>query len=167
MPISFLSTGKIVTVDQDFSIAQAVAVSGDTIIAVGSDRKIRKYAGNETRIIDLKGKTVIPGIIESHLHPESAALSELDEEIPDVHTIRELLAWIKEQTMLKDKGVWIIHPKFFSTRLAEYRQPTLAELDSVAPYNPVFLNGSFGGMINSMAMTLSGITAEAYSSRNY
>jgi len=152
--------GKIVTVDQDFSVARAVAVSGDTIIAVGSDRMIRKYAGNETRIIDLEGKTVIPGIIESHLHPESAALSELDEVIPDVHTIRELLAWIKEQTMLKDKGVWIIHPKFFSTRLSEYRQPTLAELDSVAPYNPVFLNGSFGGMINSMAMTLSGITVK-------
>jgi predicted amidohydrolase YtcJ len=155
-----LTNGKIVTVDQNSTIAQAVAVSGDKILAVGTDKKIMRYAGDDTRIIDLRGKTVIPGIIESHLHPETAAVSELDEEIPDVHSVNELLAWIKDQTMKKDKGTWIIHPKLFSTRLIELRPPTLAQLDSVAPENPVFLNGSYGGMINSEAMKQSGINAK-------
>jgi len=153
-----LFNGKIVTVDHNFTIADALAISKDKIKAVGTNRKIRRFTGSKTRVIDLKGKTVIPGLIDSHLHPESASFSELDEEIPDVHTIDQLLTWIKGQTMTKEKGKWIIIPKFFSTRLIEMRQPTLAELDSVAPYHPVFLDGSFGGMINSTSMQLSGIT---------
>jgi len=155
-----LTNGKIVTVDQNFTIGQAVAVSGDKIIAVGTDKKIMRYTGDDTRIIDLKGKTVIPGIIESHLHPETASLSELEEEIPDVHRIDELLGWIKSQTGIKAKGEWIIFPKFFSTRLIELRQPTLAELDKIAPFHPVFLDGSYGGMINTAAMRQSGITTK-------
>ena len=153
-----LINGKIITADQNFTIVEAVAVLDDKIEALGTNDKIRRYAGSETRIIDLKGKTVIPGLIDSHLHPESASISELDEEIPDVHTIDQLINWIKGQTIIKEKGKWIIFPKFFSTRLKELRQPMLGELDIVAPEHPVFLNGSFGGMINSAAMQLSGIT---------
>lgn len=153
-----LVNGKIVTVDRDFSIVNSVAVSDGKILATGSDRKIRKLAGAGTKIIDLRGSTVVPGLIDSHLHPESASVSELDEEIPDLHTIEQLLKWIKDQTAIKDKGTWIIHPKLFFTRLIELRQPSLHELDSVAPFHPVFLNGSFGGMINSAAMKASDIS---------
>ncbi|MBI5008172.1 MAG: amidohydrolase family protein, partial [Bacteroidia bacterium] len=152
-----LINGKVITVDSNFSIAEAVAISGDTVLAVGSDREIRKLTGKSTRTIDLNGKTVIPGLNDAHLHPDAAALSELDEEIPDVHNIEELLAWIKDQTLRKEKGSWIVFRKFFSTRLEEMRQPSIAELDNAAPEHPVFLNGSFGGMINSCAMKLSGI----------
>jgi predicted amidohydrolase YtcJ len=153
-----LSNGKIITVDKNFSIAEAVAISKDKIIAVGPNSQMKKFTSRETQIIDLHGKTVIPGLIDSHLHPETASLSELEEKIPDAHTIDELLSWIKAQADVKEKGKWIIHPKFFSTRLIEMRNPTLSELDSVAPEHPVFLNGSFGGMINSAAMKFSGIT---------
>ena len=153
-----LSNGKIITTDNNFSIAEAVAISEGKILAVGTNKQIAKYAGKETKTIDLKGKTVIPGLIDSHLHPESASLSELEEEIPDIHTLEQLLSWIKGQSLKKDDGEWIIIPKFFSTRLIELRQPSLSELDIAAPKNPVFLNGSFGGMINSAAMKLSGIT---------
>lgn len=162
-PMKFADTifinGKIITVDKDFTICEGVAISGDRIMAAGTVGDMRKLAGAETKIIDLHGKTVIPGLIDSHLHPESASLSELEEEIPDVHTISQLLSWIKSQAGIKKNGEWIIHPKFFPTRLIEMRQPSLTELDSVAPGNPVFLNGSFGGMINSMAMEVSGINA--------
>jgi predicted amidohydrolase YtcJ len=153
-----LLNGKIITADHNFTISEAVAISKDKIEAVGTNGQIKKLSGSNTKTIDLKGKTVIPGLIDSHLHPESASLSELDGEIPDVHTIEQLLTWIKGQTIIKEKEKWIIFPKFFSTRLIEMRQPTLAELDSVAPNNPVFLDGSFGGMINSLAMHLSEIT---------
>src|SRR5947207_10017148 len=153
-----LLNGKIITVDQNFAIAEAVAIKKDKIIAVGSNKDIRKLANKQTKIIDLRGNTVIPGLIDAHAHPESASLSELDQEIPDVHTIGELLEWIKSQTMIKKQGEWIIFPKLFFTRLRELRQPLLSELDSVAPYHPIFLDGSYGGMINSAAMRISGIT---------
>ena len=151
-PDLILFNGKIVTVDRNFLIVEAVAIKKDKIVAVGLNKDIRKLTGKNTKIIDLEGRTVIPGLTDAHAHPESAAVSELHQEIPDVHTIRELLNWIKTQAIKKKQGEWIIFPKLFFTRLKELRQPTLTELDSVAPNNPVFLDGSFGGMINSAAM---------------
>ncbi|MCK5462977.1 MAG: amidohydrolase, partial [Bacteroidales bacterium] len=152
-----ITNGKILTVDEQFTIAEAVAIKDDKIMAVGSNSDIRKLADRHCKIIDAKGKTVIPGLIDAHLHPEMASLSEIEETIPDVHTINELLDWIKGQTTTKQEGEWIIFPKMFFTRLIDLRQPSLGELDSVAPSHPVFLNGSYGGMINSAAMSVSGI----------
>ena len=152
--------GKIVTVDENFSIAQAIAVKGNKFIAVGSNDEIKKLADGSTEKFDLKGKTVIPGIIEAHLHPERASTSELFDEIPDVHTISELLDWVKSQAEKKKTGQWIIFPKFFPTRLKEAREPTKEELDAAAPQNPVFLNGSYAGVINSAALHISGITKD-------
>lgn len=152
-----LINGKIITVDKNFSIAEAVAIKGGKISDVGTSRQIGRLACRNTKVIDLKGKTVIPGLIDAHLHPEPAALSELEGEIADLHTVPELLGWIKREAAGKKAGEWIIHPKLFYTRLKELRPPTLSELDEAAPVNPVFLNGSFGGMINSSAMRASGI----------
>jgi predicted amidohydrolase YtcJ len=157
---TIILNGKILTVDKDFTIAEALAISGEEIIAVGSNSRIRKMAGSKTTIVDAAGKTVIPGIIDAHAHPEDAALSELVETIPDVHTVEELVDWIKSQTLVKQPGEWIIHPKIFFTRLLDFRQPRLSILDSVAPSHPVFLNGSYGGMINTAAMRLSGLNKE-------
>lgn len=152
-----ITNGKILTVDEQFTIAEAVAIKDDKIIAVGSNNDIRKLAGRQSKIIDAAGKTVIPGLNDAHLHPEMASLSEIEETIPDVHTISELLEWINSQTKSKPEGEWIIFPKMFFTRLIDLRQPRLSELDSAAPAHPVFLNGSFGGMINTAAMQVSGI----------
>jgi predicted amidohydrolase YtcJ len=149
---------RILTVDKDFSIAQALAVKGSKFIAVGSNDEIIKLAGGSTEKVDLKGKTVIPGLIEAHLHPELASTSELFDEIPDVHTINELLEWVKSQAQKKKPGQWIVFPKFFPTRLIEMREPTKDELDKAAPQNPVFLNGSYAGVINSVALNISGIS---------
>ena len=157
-PDMILMNGKIITVDKDFTIAEAVAIEKDKIIAVGSDAEIRKLAVSSTRTLDLEGKVVIPGLIDAHLHPESASVSEIDREIPDLHSVNDLLDWIKSQVIVLNHGEWIIHPKLFFTRLNELRQPALDELDLVTPDNPVFLNGSFGGMINSAALKISGIT---------
>jgi predicted amidohydrolase YtcJ len=158
LPDLILYNGKIITVNEQFSIKEAVAIKKDRITAIGSSGEIKQLAGSSTKKIDLKGKTVIPGLIEAHVHPEDASISELYEEIPDVHTIGELLDWIKKEAEKKSPGEWIVHPRFFPTRLKEMRQPTKKELDNVAPKNPVFLNGSYGGMINTAAMIKSGIT---------
>lgn len=153
-----LTNGKIVTADKAFSVGEAVAIRDDKIIAVGTSSQVARFGGPGVKIVDLKGSTVIPGLIDAHLHPESASVSELDGEIPDLHTEGELLGWLKDQVAISRKNEWIIHPKLFFTRLKELRMPSISELDRIAPRNPVFLNGSFGGMINTAAMKLSGIT---------
>ena len=152
-----LLNGKIATVDKVFSLAEGIAIEGSKIIEVGSETEIRKYINTDTTVINLNQRTVIPGIIDAHLHPEQASLSELDGEIPNIRSIDELLQWIKIQTETKTRNEWIIIPKFFFTRLKEKRYPTLVELDTAAPTHPVFLNGSFGGMINSAGMSISNI----------
>jgi predicted amidohydrolase YtcJ len=149
---------KIITVDNDFSIAEALAVKGDRILAVGSEKQVKKLVGGQTKVIDAKGKAVVPGLIDAHLHPESAAMSELAQEIPHVTAVGELLDWIREQARIKSRGEWIVFPRMFFTRLQEMRPPTLAELDKAAPDHPVFLNGSYGGVINTEAMKKAGIT---------
>ncbi|HUU29141.1 MAG TPA: amidohydrolase [archaeon] len=157
---SIFFNGKIITVNSAFSIAQAAAIKGDRFLAVGTDKEILILAGPNTRKVDLEGRTVVPGLIEAHAHPERASLSELESPLPNPRTVDEVLKWIKEQAELKPAGEWIIHPKIFATRLAELRPPALSELDSVAPEHPVFLNGSYGGSINTAAMRSSGITEE-------
>ncbi|MEP7108233.1 MAG: amidohydrolase [Ferruginibacter sp.] len=154
---TILFNGKVITVDEKFSVAEAVAISKGKILAVGTNKDLLKLQGDSTKTIDLKGHAVIPGLIEGHAHPIQASQSEYFEKIPDLHTIRDLLEWIHNEARIKKTGEWIIHPKFFITRLRDMRQLTKRELDSVAPDNPVFLNGSFGGMINSKALKLSGM----------
>jgi len=153
-----LFNGKIITVDAHFSIAQAAAIRKGKLVAVGRNEDIAKLKGDSTHTIDLKGHAVIPGLIEGHAHPVQASQSEYFEKIPDLHTIKELLKWIQDEAGVKKEGEWIIHPKFFITRLKELRQVTKRELDSVAPDHPVFLNGSYGGMINTKALELSCMT---------
>ena len=152
-----LYNGKVVTVDARFTIAEAVAVTRDRIEAVGSSTEMLSLAGSDTRRIDLEGRTVLPGLIDAHLHPTTASTSELFEEIPDVRTLDDLLAYIEARAAEKEKETWIVHPKFLPTRIVEMRQPTLQELDRVAPEHPVFLNGSYGGMISSRAIRICGI----------
>src|SRR5207248_7057767 len=68
-----LFNGKIITVDQHFTICEAVAIKQNKILAIGSNREIKKLAGDKTEMIDLLGKTVVPGLIDFHAHPDGAA----------------------------------------------------------------------------------------------
>ncbi len=157
-PDTVFYNGNIVTADSNFSIKQAAAVKGDRFSAVGSNEDILRRAGRNTAKVDLGGRTVVPGLIEAHAHPESASLSEIDEPLSNPRTVGECLAWVRQQAVRKPAGEWITHPKLFQTRLKELRSPTLEELDAAAPDNPVFLNASYGGTINSAAMRACGIT---------
>lgn len=154
---TILVNGKVITVDQHFTIASAVAMRDGKFVGVGDDEAMLDLAGEETVVIDLEGRAVIPGLIEGHAHPISASQSEISDTIPEVQTIDELLKWIAREVGKKDDNEWIIHPKFFITRMGDLRQITKAELDAVAPENPVFLNGSYGGVINTKAMQISGM----------
>jgi predicted amidohydrolase YtcJ len=154
---TILFNGKIITVDEEMSTAAAIAFRNGEILKVGLDEDVLELRNNDTQVIDLKGHAVIPGLIEGHAHPIAASQSEYFSPIPDLHTIADVLRWIASEARRKSANDWIIHPKFFITRLKDMRQLTKRELDSVAPLNPVFLNGSYGGMVNTKAFEISGM----------
>lgn len=153
-----LHHGKIVTVDARFSIRQAVAVGGGKILAVGDDAAVLKaHRGPKTQVIDLKGRTVLPGLIDSHLHPLEGALSEFREPLPPLDSYAAVQNYIRQQARKTPKGEWIVVPRTFPTRLAELRMPTREVLD-VATEHPVMFDASYVVVVNSLALKISGIT---------
>ena len=159
-PDLILRSGKIVTVNGRFEIAQALAVRGDRIMSVGRDRKVLELAGPETKIIDLAGKMVIPGLIDSHVHSTGAAVYEYDHPIPVMNTIADVLEHVKQRANTMEDGQWIRLSQVFITRLEDQRFPTRQELDSVAPNNPVVFRTGPDQALNSLALKLSGIDKE-------
>lgn len=155
-----IHNAKVLTVDAKFTIAQAVAVKGDRILAVGDDKAALKHKGDKTAVIDAKGKTVMPGLYDSHTHPTGAAPSENDEEIPYLKSLDDVFSYIRKKTKELDEGDWITLRFAFPTRLKEGRFPTLAELDEVAPKHPVYYNAGPASMANSMALKVSGVTKD-------
>lgn len=149
--------GKIVTVDPSFRIAQALAVKGDRILAVGSSSEILALAGPQTQRVDLGGKTVLPGLIDSHTHPVGAAMYEFDHPVPEMETIADVLAYVKSRAEALPPGEWISVSQVFITRLKEQRYPTRQELDRVAPKHPVVFRTGPDASLNSLALKLSGI----------
>lgn len=125
--------GKIVTVDADFSTVEAMAVTGDRIAAVGSNEKILALAGPQTRRIDLHGRTVLPGLIDSHLHAVDSAMYEFDHPVPEMETINDVLQYLRQRAAALQAGQWVTLAQVFITRLKEQRYPTRQELDGVAP----------------------------------
>lgn len=152
-----LYNGKIVTVNDDFAIAQAVAVKDDRIIAVGSNSEVRKLASSSTRSIDLQGKTVLPGLMDSHVHSTGASMYEFDHEVPEMESIEDVLAYVKSRADVLDDGQWIRVRQVFITRLRDQRYPTREELDRVAPKNPVYFSTGPDASLSTLALKLSGI----------
>jgi predicted amidohydrolase YtcJ len=156
-PDLILHNGKIVTVDKQFSIRQAMAVRGGKILSVGDNKEMLKTKGSRTQLLDLEGKTVLPGLIDSHVHPGGACMTEFDHPIPEMETIADVLAYVKSRAKVLSKGEWIQVRQVFITRLREQRYPTRRELDEAAPDNPVVFSTGPDASLNTPAMKLSGI----------
>lgn len=159
-PDLIFHSGKVVTVDGQFRIAQAFAVRGSRIVAVGSDTEIVAQAGPGTSRIDLKGRFVCPGLIDSHVHATGAAVYEFDHPVPDFETVGQVLDYIRERTKVVPEGDWILLNQVFVTRLRDQRFPNRRELDEVAPKHPVAFRTGPDASLNSLALNLSGITKE-------
>src|SRR5688500_1081254 len=99
----------------------------------------------------------LPGLIDSHVHANSASMHEFDHPIPEMETIADVLAYVKSRTEAVPEGGWIIVRQVFITRLKEPRYPTRAELDAVAPKHPVMFSPGPDAMLNSLALKESGI----------
>lgn len=149
--------GKIVTVDAQFSIATAFAVEGERILAVGSDEDIRQLKSDGTQVIDLQGKTVLPGLIDSHVHPSGASMFEFDHPVPTMETISDVLDYIRERAKVVPPGDWIVLQQVFITRLREQRYPTRKEMDEAAPEHPVYFRTGPDASLNSRALALNNI----------
>jgi hypothetical protein len=151
---------KVVTVDSKFSVAEALAVKDGRILAVGEDGDIFLLKGEKTRVIDAEGRTVLPGLYDSHVHPVDASVSELRGPLPAYRSLKELLAFIRQQAARTPEGDWIVLRFVFPTRLDEARFPTRAELDEAAPTHPLLFHAGPAAMVNSMALKVSGITRD-------
>lgn len=157
LPDQIFHHGKIVTVDEKFTIAEAFAVRGDRIQVVGSNDDVLKLAGSQTKLIDLKGRTVIPGLIDSHVHAPGASMYEFDHPIPEMDTVADVLKYIAGRAEVLEDGDWIVVSQVFITRLRDQRYPNRRELDAAAPKNPVMFSTGPDCSCNSLALELSGI----------
>jgi len=151
-----LYNGKIVTVDQRFSVQEAIAVKDGRFVVVGANQEALREKGARTRVIDLKGKTVLPGLIDAHVHILGSALSEYREKLPVFDSIATIQRYIREKAKTTPKGAWIIVPRTLPPRLKEMRMPTKHDLD-VAPDHPVAFDGSYVWAANTLALRMSGI----------
>ena len=154
--------GKILTVDGEFSVAEALAIKDSRIIAVGDNESVSKYAGAATNTIDLQGKTVIPGLIDNHMHFIRAAQRwNLQARIDGINSRAEALAIIARKAASMEPGEWVmVQGGWRENQFAD--QPggfTLEELDAVAPDNPLFLQITYQTVYaNSLALEAVGVS---------
>ena len=162
-PDLVFTNGKIVTVDERFTIAQAIAVRGDRIVAVGSNQDIGRLAGPFTRRIDLRGRTVLPGFIDNHMHLLRYGTTwKYEVRWDGVETRREALALLRARALTLKPGEWIYTLGGWALeQFADDPKPfTRQELDAVAPGNPVFLQASYyEAFLNSRAIEQMGVSS--------
>jgi predicted amidohydrolase YtcJ len=159
-PALILHHGKVITVDKNFRVAEAIAIEADgRITAVGSNDEILALKSDASQLLDLGGKTVLPGLMDSHVHP-GAAMTEFDHEIPTMETIADVLAYVSGRVKVSQPGELISVRQIFITRLEEKRYPTRAELDRIAPNNPVVFSTGPDAMLNSLALKLGGYSRD-------
>ena len=151
---------RVLTLDDASRVAQAVAIRGDRIVAVGSDDQIQRLAGPAAQSIDAGGKTLLPGLYDSHTHPLGASSSEKDHPIPIFDSLEAVKRYIADRAREQPEGSWIVVRYAFPTRFVEGRLPTRAELDAVAPRHPVLHQAGPAGVANSKALEISGITRD-------
>jgi predicted amidohydrolase YtcJ len=149
---------KILTVDDRFREAQALAVRDGRFVAVGSTAAVRALIGGSTRVIDGGGRTVIPGLIDSHVHALGVAAAEATQPFQNLRSIGELQDWIRAAAQRAPRDTWIWTPRVYPPRLRERRYPTRQELDEAAPHHPVAVDGAYAFSLNSVALRAAGVT---------
>jgi predicted amidohydrolase YtcJ len=156
-----LKNGQVITIDARSSITQAVAIKGDKILAVGPDAAMAAHTAPDTRVLDLKGRTITPGLIDGHAHMDREALRHVFPSLGPVRSIRDIQDRVAELARGKRPGEWIVTmpigdpPYYFDVPdiLTEKRWPTRQELDAAAPNNPVYIRAIWGFWRGTMPLT--------------
>ena len=142
-PDTIYYNGHIVTMWSDHQEVEAIAVRGDRFVAAGANADIRKLAAPTTKEVDLAGRTVLPGLQDSHTHPIAAALSEQDRPVPVMNSIPDILAHIRNLSDVTPTDGVIFVPKVYPTRLAERRYPNRYDLDKAAPRHAAMTDNGY------------------------
>lgn len=165
MDIAFIN-GSVITVNENDDIVEAVGVKKNKIVYVGTTEEILKYTDKNTRIIDLKGKTLMPGIIDTHYHPilsgffgDTPDASIINTDTTTCKSVKDIIDLMKKAVALKKPGEWVSSMGYEPMFLEEKRHPTLEELDEAGPDNPIQCMhiGGHISMYNSKALELIGV----------
>jgi predicted amidohydrolase YtcJ len=158
-PDLVLFNGNVITVDRGFSVHEAVAIIGDRIMAVGNNDQMQTVAGSATRMVDLKGHAVIPGLMDNHLHGAGGGPGV---DLSRARSLVDVVAALQARLQASNPGdVIVSNSDWHEAQLKEQRLPLRDDLDRVAPDNPVVLvRGGHEYILNSAALTRWGVTAQ-------
>ena len=168
-PDTILVNGRILTADAQFSTREALAIREGKVASLGTSAEIRQLAGARTRVIDLQGRTVIPGLIDSHMHAIRAGQTFATEvNWAGARSLPEALTRIRAAAAARPPGSWLIVAGGWNERqFSEKRRPTQAELQAAAPQHPVYVQLGYGWIVmTSSGLTTLGITGDADLPRN-
>lgn len=154
-----LKNATVYTADDARPTAEAIAVTGGRIVFVGSNADVARYEGADTRILDLTGRTVLPGLVDAHYHLSGVGAREMGLNLEGTASLDEMLARVKERVDQTAPGAWVVGRGWIETPWTPRRFPTRRDLDRVSPNNPVYLTRADGhaGVANSAALKLAGI----------
>ncbi|MBS0210058.1 MAG: amidohydrolase family protein [Planctomycetes bacterium] len=159
-----LLDGRVHTLDAQDTVVEALAVRNERLVYVGTSAGAQGFIGPSTRVYRAGGRTVIPGINETHLHPLGAAQGEVTQAFVQLNSIAEIQQWVREQVSKTAADVWIRLPRVDVTRIAERRMPNRADLDAAAPDRPVVFIWQYANrqvqILNSAALRAAGITPQ-------
>ncbi len=160
---TILVNGNVITVDPEDRVLQALAIKNGRILAVGTDAEIRALAGEDTRVIDLEGRTATPGLLDAHCHFANGGTDMLelsDLSYPKVKGIKDVLGDVEKQVAGKTGGDWIQGRGWDEGKLEERRYIYASDLDAISAENPVWLTHTMGhyGVANSLALKLANVT---------
>jgi predicted amidohydrolase YtcJ len=175
-----LKNAQVITVDRRSTIAESIAIAGDKILAVGPDASMASHTAPGTRVLDMKRRTVMPGLIDGHAHMDREALRNIFPPLGKVRSIKDIQDRVAELARGRKPGEWIVTmpigdpPYYFDVpnMLAERRLPTRQELDAAAPNNPVYIRPIWGywrgslpllSVANTEALKRAGITRDTIS----
>jgi len=159
-----LHNGRIATLDSAASMAEAILIDGDTIVAVGDGLSLRAQASAQARMVDLRGRLVIPGLIDSHIHAFRAGLTFAQEvNWTDVPSLEEALARMADVAARRPADAWIVVPGGWNAQqFREKRLPTQAEIEAAAGGRPVYVQMSYAGVLLSQrGFALLGLAQES------
>ena len=165
-PDLILTNGNIITMADGDLMAEAVAIQGEKIVAVGAGTDIQQLAGSATQVIDLNGRAVTPGFIDVHNHFAWGALGEasgLNLAYPNVSSIQDIVSSVESEVAQAGPGEWVVGGYWDAGKLAEGRDIMAADLDPVSENNPVWLlhTSAHYGVANSAALKLANVTSDS------
>jgi hypothetical protein len=162
-PDLLLRNGRVITVDPRRPAAEAIAIAGDRILAVGSNAGVDELAVANTRKIDLGGSAVVPGFIDGHCHPAYSGRRHLRFIDCDLRSIKTIQDAVRERAAKTAPGEWVVGFKYDDTKTAERRFITREDLDAAAPDHPVYIGhrGGHTGYVNSLALAKAGISEQS------